>query len=105
MKLNGGRELNFYDFYCTLENLSLKVYFPQHNYNYFMALSVAMCILVNSKLTTQYGNYAHQLLQHFNSKCAELYGREFLVYNVHTLAHIAREAQHFGDLDSGASEI
>ena len=66
---------------------------------------VAMCILVNSKLTTQYGNYAHQLLQHFVSKCAELYGREFLVYNVHTLAHIAREAQHFGDLDSGASEI
>ena len=49
--------------------------------------------------------YAHQLLQHFVSKCAELYGREFLVYNVQTLAHIAREAQHFGDLDSGASEI
>ena len=33
---------------------------PQHNYDYFMALSVAMCILVNSKLTTQYGNYANQ---------------------------------------------
>ena len=77
----------------------------QHNYDYVMALSVAMCILVNSKLTTQYGNYAHQLLQHFVSKCAELYGREFLVYNVHTPAHIAREAQHYGDLDSGASEI
>ena len=28
MELNGGRELNFDDFYCTLENLSLKIYFP-----------------------------------------------------------------------------
>ena len=28
MKLNGGRELNFEIFYCTLENVSLKVYFP-----------------------------------------------------------------------------
>ena len=105
MQLNGGREPSFDNFLLYTGKCFVKGILPQHNYDYFMELSIAMFILVNSKLTTQYGNYAHQLLQHFVSKCVELYGREFLVYNVHTLAHIAREAQHFGDLDSGASEI
>jgi hypothetical protein len=69
------------------------------NYNHFMTFSIAICILVNHRLVEQHRDYAHQLLLHFVSKGDQLYGREFLIYNVHSLLHLTRDASRFGDLD------
>lgn len=81
----------------------LKDVLPEANFNHFMTLSIAMCILVNLKLVAQHGVYAHQLLLHFVSKSGQLYGPEFLVYNVHSLLHLTRDAQRFGCLDNCAA--
>lgn len=69
-------------------------------YDNFMSLSVAISILVSPKLAAIYRNYAHELLECFVDNARKLYGREFLVYNIHTLLHLADEANEYGSLDA-----
>jgi hypothetical protein len=72
-------------------------------YQHFLTFSIALSILVSPSLSIQHKNYAHELLQHFVGKCKDLYGSEFLVYNVHSMTHIANEAEEFGCLDRCSS--
>eukprot|EP00057_Strongylocentrotus_purpuratus_P026717 XP_011681191.1 PREDICTED: uncharacterized protein LOC105446283 isoform X1 [Strongylocentrotus purpuratus] len=81
----------------------LKEVLPEENYSHFMVFSVAICILVSPQLAVTHGSYAGQLLQYFVSQGAELYGKEFLVYNVHALLHLVKDAQRFGSMDKGAA--
>lgn len=69
-------------------------------YNHFMVLSTAISILVNRELAQQHLDYAHQLLKYFVSKSRELYGEEFLVYNVHSLLHLTSAVAKYGSLDT-----
>ena len=78
----------------------LKHILPKAFYDHFLVLSVALSILVSSKLTAEHHEYAHQLLVYFVSKSMELYGKDFLVYNVHSLLHLTKDAARFGCLDS-----
>ena len=68
-------------------------------YNHFMALSVATCILVNKTLASQHHAFAEELMVYFNNQGRVLYGQEFLVYNVHSMVHLADEAREYGDLN------
>ena len=76
---------------------------PDIYYNHFLLFSVAICILVSPTLVSRHGRYANQLLHHFVSRGVELYGREFLVYNVHSLTHLHAAALRFGCLDNCAA--
>lgn len=68
-----------------------------------MALSVATCILVNRDLPAEYHAFAEDLLIYLSDKGCALYGQEFLVYNVHSMIHLADEAHEFGDLNNCAA--
>ena len=83
--------------------LVLRGILPQQLYQHFLAFSVALSILVSPSLAASQHNYAHELLLYFVDKCKELYGEEFLVYNVHGLTHVASEAEEFGCLDRCSS--
>ena len=56
----------------------LKGILPSEQYNHFMSLSVAVCILICPKLANQHKErkYANQLLQYFVSKSKKIYGKE-----------------------------
>lgn len=46
-----------------------------------------------------YCDYANELLRTFISYFAAIYGQKFVVYNVHSLCHLASECKIHGKLD------
>lgn len=63
----------------------LKTVVSPERYKHFLSLTVAMSILLESddRIRNAYLQYAHELIKHFVSSCAVLYGKTFPVYNVH----------------------
>jgi len=68
-------------------------------YNNFMLLSVAIFILVSPSLYANLQDFAHTLLVSFVTHFGELYGPEFVTYNVHGLTHLAGDVRIHGNLD------
>ena len=64
-----------------------------------MALSVAVSILVSPNLVMNHVDYAHQLLEYFVESERNLYGPEFLIYNVHSLLHLTDDSRTYGSLE------
>ena len=81
----------------------LKGILPVHLLNHFLVLSVAIRLLLSSSMCSYYCDYAQKLLITFVQQADQLYGTEFLVYNVHSLIHIADDARLFGPLDNVSS--
>ena len=71
-----------------------------HLYDHFLVLNVAMHILLSESPSEDLYIYADQLLHYFVSRASELYGKEMLVYNVHSLVHITAEARRYGSLNN-----
>lgn len=69
-------------------------------YEHFMCLSIASCVLISPTLAQTHRQYAHELLVYFVGQAAILYGSEFLVYNVHSMVHLAAEVEEYGSLDA-----
>lgn len=67
----------------------LKGVLPDKMYHHFLAFSVALCILVSPGLAREYNSYASELLTFFVEQGRALYGSPFLVYNVHSMVHLA----------------
>jgi len=76
---------------------------PQPIYRCFMLLSVALRILLSEKLCQTYCDYADELLRVFVKNLAGIYGQGVLVYNVHSLVHLAQDARKYGALDNVSS--
>jgi len=68
-------------------------------FNHFMLLSVGITLLVSPKFCGPYADYAHSLLCSFVEQAKQLYGEEFIVYNVHGLTHLAADVKQHGCLD------
>ncbi|XP_052093558.1 uncharacterized protein LOC127729725 isoform X1 [Mytilus californianus] len=69
-------------------------------YLHFMTFSVAICILASKSLLQRHHQYANALLKYFVEMGRNLYGPEFIVYNVHSMLHITSDAVKFGSLDA-----
>ena len=72
-------------------------------YKHFLYLSIAIRILLSSSLIQYYTDYAGQLLQYFVQIFSDIYGKDQIVYNVHSLIHLADDAKQFGVLDNCSS--
>ena len=69
-------------------------------YENFLCLMVSVFVLLSPTLCSTWNRYAAQLLTVFVQQCEQLYGPEFVVYNVHSLLHIPDDVQKFGALDT-----
>lgn len=72
---------------------------PESLYKHFMILFVGLRILASKQLAPLYTDYANKLLVTFVKDAEILYGKEALVYNVHSLVHLAADVQRLGCLD------
>ena len=81
----------------------LKGFLSPAAYANFLDLSIAIRILLSPSLCQYYVDFAESLLKYFVFSLSTIYGREHLVYNIHSLAHIADDARKYGVLDNVAS--
>lgn len=75
----------------------------QEKYQHFLMLHVAITILSNRKLLAVYFRIASDILKEFVSSSARIYGSDFVVYNVHSLQHLADDVKLYGPLGDFSS--
>lgn len=76
---------------------ALKKTLPKHMYEHFLLLHVAITILCSPRLHNLYCDYAESLLKVFVQNFHAIYGN-FLVYNIHSLIHLASDVRKYGPL-------
>ena len=66
-------------------------------YEHFLSLTVGISILLESEfeIRNSYLNYAKDVLEYFVRKSKQFYNDRFVVYNVHSLIHLADDCRHF----------
>ncbi|CAB3252634.1 unnamed protein product [Arctia plantaginis] len=69
-------------------------------YNHFLLLHTAIRILVDPQCTPQSIDFAEKCINLFNETASDIYGVEFLSYNVHALLHLPDDVRSFGHLDT-----
>ena len=69
---------------------------PKEKYEHFVALSVAIRILLSPKMVKDEAmvKYARELLIWFVKEAQKLYGKRFITYNVHSLLHLADDVMN-----------
>lgn len=77
--------------------IALKNNLPKSMYEHFLLLHVGITILCSPHLSTQYCDYAEKVLRVFVQNFSIIYG-DFVVYNVHSLLHLADDVRKFGPL-------
>ena len=90
----------FRQFLLYYGSLVLKGKLPTKLWQHFLCLTTAITILVSPSLSLRHCDYAQELLTFFVETFAQIYGAEYLVYNVHSLIHIADDVKRFGPLDN-----
>lgn len=98
--LERWKATEFRQFALYTGKIVLKGVLQQDLFEHFMAFSTAMCLLVSPQLAVTHSAYAHDLLTYFVERGRILYGQRFLVYNVHSLLHLAADVVNHGSLDN-----
>ena len=66
-------------------------------------MTVAVRLLLTPNLNNNLIDYSSQLLKYFVNEFGNLYGKNQLVYNVHSLIHLPDDVRCFGTLDNVSS--
>ncbi|XP_051810930.1 uncharacterized protein LOC127535934 [Acanthochromis polyacanthus] len=100
MEYSQWKATEFRQFLLYTGRVILKGHLPARLYKNFMLLSIAIRILLSPALCYKYCDYADKLLKCYVTNFAKIYGTEHLVYNTHSLIHLADDARKFGPLDN-----
>lgn len=80
----------------VLKNVTNKAVFKN-----FLLLHSAISIFISSRHLEHIGSdTAGEFLKNFVQHCRQLYGQEFIVYNVHMLVHLKDDVNRYGPLDN-----
>lgn len=91
----------FRTFLLYTSPIVLKKYLFDEMYTIFLFLHVAISILINPDLvkSNNYINYANNLLKHFVLHFQNIYGKEFVSHNIHSLIRLAEDVRTYDALD------
>lgn len=70
------------------------------HYENLIELNVGCGLLSDPTKASRDNDYANELLTRFVGNAKTLYGNAFMVYNIHSLLHLAQTAKHHGCLDA-----
>lgn len=94
------KAIEFRQFLLYTGIVVLKSVMTSASYNHFLSLSIAIRILTDPKLCITFNEYANSLLMWFVSNYGDIYGDEYLSFNVHNLLHLANDVKTFGCLEN-----
>lgn len=77
----------------------LRKVLSEEKYNHFMLLHVGITILCSKRWQSK-ADVAKQILIKFVEETGRIYGKEHLIYNVHSLIHLADDVKLHGPCDS-----
>ena len=72
-------------------------------YNHFLIFHAAVYILASDTASIAWIDLSEKLLHRFVSDAQSLYGKDMLVYNVHSLIHVPKQVKLLGPLDTHSS--
>ena len=96
-ELNWWKATEFRQFLLYTGPVVLKKVLSKNAYHHFLCLTVALSILLDScdRKRVAYLDFAEQLLSYFVAKCEQIYTAAFVVYNVHSLIHLADDCRNY----------
>lgn len=74
--------------------------FEENCYNHFLILHVVLRLLVSKETPRNILAFCHQAIKTYVSLFVDIYGLQFLSYNVHCLLHLADDILLLGNLES-----
>lgn len=77
----------------------LKNNISEIQYQHFMLLHVAVTIMSCERLLSTSLHIAEKCIAKFVKRCPSVYGKDFVVYNVHSLLHLCDDVRKYGVLD------
>ncbi len=100
-EIDNFKATEFRTFILYVGPIVLKGILSKQLYSHFLLFHCAIRILLsNNASCVEWNQLAKSMLHTFVFKSAELYGNQFLVYNVHSLIHLADDCLKFGKLDN-----
>jgi len=90
----------FHQFLLYTGPVVLKDIINNECYQHFICLHVSFRIFLTSNVSIDLVNFTEKILSYFVQKFHEIYGREFISLNVHSLLHIVDDYKRFGSLDN-----
>lgn len=96
--LENWKATEFRQFLLYVGPIVLRNVIPNYLFCNFMLLSYGISILINEDLNKNYNKYAEDLLSLFIKHSIKIYGKEFCIYNTHSLIHLPSDARVFGSL-------
>jgi len=106
-KCRGLNELRYWKatefrlFMLYLGPFALKNVLSKQLYDHFMLYHVSMYILISDcRNKSEWIDFAEECLRSFVEQVPKLYFKEMLVYNMHSLLHLASEVRLHGPLDN-----
>lgn len=87
----------FRQFILYTSIIALKDVVSVEIYKTSLSLTVALSILLNSSkhIRNGYLSYARELLEYFVRQCSDIFGPQFVVYNVHNVIHLADDVENY----------
>lgn len=99
-ELSKWKAVEFRSFLLYVGPIVLKQVLGKERYEHFLNLHVAIRLLTSENLTEENIRYADELLKYFVDQFEVLYGDHHLVYNIHSLSHLANDCRVHGSLES-----
>lgn len=80
--------------------VAFKDMLPENMYHHFLLFSCAIRILTSPNLCITLNQCAQNLLETFIELYGNIYGHQYITYNVHNLSHLCNDVMRFGNLDN-----
>ena len=100
LEVDRWKATEFRSFLLYTGPVVLRGLLPEPLYNHFMLLSASVYCCLNSVTGKHYLNFVRSSLIQFVKLASEIYGKDVLVYNMHSIIHIVEDVARFGPLDT-----